>query len=830
MNPSPVRSRTTQRADHKPSSFPPLHRRRFLYLAFVLLLVPFTGLYALARDNPRLQEDDTFVFAAGGDIGANRRSDVSLRAIPGTGASFFLAIGDLDYDETSSDAAWCDYVKERVGSNYPFQLVTGNHEEGSASNPGRDGYVGNHAACLPDHFNSTPLIDGMPGYPANYYFDYPQDDPMLRVIMISAALEFDGVIYQFNRQEQTNYNALAAAIDEAKQNGLWVVVGIHKVCLTAGEKSCEIGADLVNLLLEKRVDLVLQGHDHNYQRSKQIRLGDGCTGIVPRAYNPNCIADDGSDNTYTRGEGTVFVIDGVVGRCCYTVNPDDEEAGYFSTLVGNDDIDTYGFVTYTVSRTRIDAQVVASVGTWSDHFSLVQSGSPPPPTLTPIPTDPPSVTPDAPSMWTFVPVADSYVRSTASSANYGKQSMLRTDGSPEVHSYLRFDVQGVEGGITSATLRIYANSLSNRGFSVRHVADNTWDETTITYETAPAFDTLVGETAGFGAGTWVDIDVTPLIQGNGLVSFALTAKSATAISYSSREGSNPPQLIVNATLPEVTEPQLPESTALPTAEATLLVPSETPEVVRVPFYETMDDGALRWSKTGEWHVIADPQNPTDMLLQSGTQQTVSTLTYLHPISLQDSASPQLVFESRYQEHSGTALVQLSSDGNNWYPMTIIPPSDDWTTVALDLSAYTGQVIYIQFVWQVSDAPSEQLSPWQLDDVRMVNVDPTVESTNTATPDVFITVSPQPAVTDEPTLVQPSETAVQTATESEIPQLPEVTLPPIEVPEITPPTEAPEVIPTETTVAEDEPEVDEVQPREEPLAEVTEPAVTEQTGS
>ena len=107
------------------------------------------------------------IFGAGGDIGANYRSDASLRAIPTSGAQFFLALGDADYDETSSDQAWCDYVRARVGANFPFQLVTGNHEEGSSTSPGPDGYIENMTACLPDRLGVQPLIPGRPGYAAN---------------------------------------------------------------------------------------------------------------------------------------------------------------------------------------------------------------------------------------------------------------------------------------------------------------------------------------------------------------------------------------------------------------------------------------------------------------------------------------------------------------------------------------------------------------------------------------------------------------------------------------------------------------------------------------
>ena len=358
----------------------------WLFIVFLGLFIILTSQMFLFVPDLKAQSTEpslltTFVFAAGGDIGANPRSDASLRAIPALGASFFLALGDLDYDQISSDAAWCDYVKTRVGNTFPFELVTGNHEQGSLTRPGQDGYVGNHAACLPDYLGANPVIPAMPAYPANYYFDYPQSGPIMRVIMISADLKYDGVQYDFNTEEKTNYDALAARIDEAKQDGLWVVVGMHKVCLTTGNKSCEIGADLMNLLIQKQVDLVLQGHDHNYQRSKQLALGASCINVKPKAYNPDCVVDDGSDNIYKAGSGTILIINGSTGSCCYNVNPKDTEAGYFVKLVGSTKTKTNGIVAYEVSRSRIDARVINSFGTWDDTFSLVRDE----PTLTATP-------------------------------------------------------------------------------------------------------------------------------------------------------------------------------------------------------------------------------------------------------------------------------------------------------------------------------------------------------------------------------------------------------------------------------------------------------------
>ena len=82
---------------------------------------------------------------------------------------------------------------------------------------------------------------------------------------------------------------------------------------------------------------------------------------------------------------------------------------------------------------------------------------------------------DAAAHTAFNPVADSYVQSHNPDTNYGLRTTVRTDGSPERNTYLKFDVQG-EGTVSSAVLRVYAESRNNTGFEIRTVTDTSWDE------------------------------------------------------------------------------------------------------------------------------------------------------------------------------------------------------------------------------------------------------------------------------------------------------------------------------------------------------------------
>ncbi len=159
-----------------------------------------------------------------------------------------------------------------------------------------------------------------------------------------------------------------------------------------------------------------------------------------------------------------------------------------------------------------------------------------------------------------MPVADSYVNDASPGSNFGTGLALRVDASPVLHSYLRFNVQGA-GVITSATLRVWATSSQMTGYEVHGVADNTWGESTITSSNAPGFNVVsAGASGPVTASTWTSVDVTSLVQGNGLVSLMLLTTNTTALAMSSREtGANAPQLIITTA---------PAPTATPTATST----------------------------------------------------------------------------------------------------------------------------------------------------------------------------------------------------------------------------------------------------------------------
>jgi hypothetical protein len=141
------------------------------------------------------------------------------------------------------------------------------------------------------------------------------------------------------------------------------------------------------------------------------------------------------------------------------------------------------------------------------------------------------------------PVADSYVYASQPDQNFGSNAALRTDNSPLLRSFLRFDAQGAAGA-GPVLLRVYAATGNATGANLHTVADTSWSEAGITFNNAPAIGPAVASSGPIAAGSWVTFDVTSAVTADGPVAFALTSPSNTAIRFGSRSSANAPQLVI----------------------------------------------------------------------------------------------------------------------------------------------------------------------------------------------------------------------------------------------------------------------------------------------
>jgi len=142
--------------------------------------------------------------------------------------------------------------------------------------------------------------------------------------------------------------------------------------------------------------------------------------------------------------------------------------------------------------------------------------------------------------------ADARVSFASPTSNYGKDTALRVrGGTAPYETFLAFDLTPLAGkSVVSAKLWLFVTDPSRSGGSVYAVAGG-WTETGITWATAPAITGTPLATAGAVTdGTWVSYDVTPAVPSTGTVYFGLTSTETDSAYFSSREGSEPPRLVI----------------------------------------------------------------------------------------------------------------------------------------------------------------------------------------------------------------------------------------------------------------------------------------------
>jgi fibronectin type 3 domain-containing protein len=157
------------------------------------------------------------------------------------------------------------------------------------------------------------------------------------------------------------------------------------------------------------------------------------------------------------------------------------------------------------------------------------------------------VTVSTPAVAPILPVADTYVKVTSPTTNYGRATLLRVDGDPTTNTYLKFTVSGVSGPVLRARLRIWVSAGSSTGFATHAVTSTSWSETAMTWNTAPAINpAVVSSTGRTTSGSWVTVDVTPLASTNATITVGLTSSGNSSSSYGSREsGATAPQLLLD---------------------------------------------------------------------------------------------------------------------------------------------------------------------------------------------------------------------------------------------------------------------------------------------
>lgn len=245
----------------------------------------------------------------------------------------------------------------------------------------------------------------------------------------------------------------------------------------------------------------------------------------------------------------------------------EEQTG--NTVVNNRAVDPQFVSNYSDLRLRSSSPAIGLANpTYATNIDLddylrdsspdagaFEAGGNPAPTPMPTPEPTPAPTPapmPVPSLKELrIPVAaDAFVNSAYPTTNRGSKSFLKVGNSPQTHTLLKFTVSGVAGAaVQSVKLRLVPNASSTSGGELRRVLSNSWTETGVTWNSAPAAGaTVLARQGATTKGKVIELDVTAEVKADGTYSFELSTSVADGVEYDyySREAgtSVQPELVI----------------------------------------------------------------------------------------------------------------------------------------------------------------------------------------------------------------------------------------------------------------------------------------------
>ena len=160
----------------------------------------------------------------------------------------------------------------------------------------------------------------------------------------------------------------------------------------------------------------------------------------------------------------------------------------------------------------------------------------------------------ASSTITFVPSGDSYVDSSLPANNFGTTNPLLASAGVR-RALLKFSTSVLAGDtINSVSLRLFSKATASSGGYEVHPETDGWLENTVTWNNQPGWNATILQTSGSPVnGTWMTIPLpVSALNTNGASNLGIRfSVSGFNAQVSAREDAvNPPQLVVNYTLPQ----------------------------------------------------------------------------------------------------------------------------------------------------------------------------------------------------------------------------------------------------------------------------------------
>lgn len=267
-----------------------------------------------------------------------------------------VTLGDNTYDHGTDKEYQKGFFKpyKDILLHTPVFTTFGNHDAGKSKNLLGKSF---NARSYPEPHGIYYDIFTLPGKEAYYSFDYPN----VHVVILDS---FDSM-WETDKERvwgegSNGQNLMLEWLkkDLANNKQQWTVVAFHHPIYQESESKSQawrnwLQAYIRPILEDHKVDLVMSGHIHNYQRSFPV---------ITTETKPTIQNNDSHE--YLQGQGTIYMVLGSSGAAFRPVGKHTRNSIFANTS------DTPGSLILEITPSSFNAKFLNMKGLVTDHFTI----------------------------------------------------------------------------------------------------------------------------------------------------------------------------------------------------------------------------------------------------------------------------------------------------------------------------------------------------------------------------------------------------------------------------------------------------------------------------
>ena len=256
-----------------------------IFLGILILFIWDTNMVMAVKNQDDISSENRFNFVAAGDWGCGSKAQDTVRNMQVKNPELVLALGDLSFQKGAD--CWINLIKPL---EQKLKIILGDHDIDENNLTRYNQYL--------DYFNMTEPY---------YSFDYRKVHFLGMATAKNDIIPYDNSSLQFKFIEED----LKKAQNNKDIN--WIIVYTFRTLYSSNTMhpgTDELRNNYHPLFDKYGVDLVLQAHNHNYQRTFPLKYNQ----LLPT----DPVASDKNTKDYDAGDvGPIFLTVGTAGRDLY---------------------------------------------------------------------------------------------------------------------------------------------------------------------------------------------------------------------------------------------------------------------------------------------------------------------------------------------------------------------------------------------------------------------------------------------------------------------------------------------------------------------------------